>query len=86
MVENLSKLLERDQKIDIIVHKSKNLEDQSKMMRRQAQKVRNQQKMKNIKLWIAIIFALLLVIYFILVFACGGFALSGCFGSEEEPK
>ena len=77
--EDLQKLLNRGQKIDILVRKTETMASLSLEMKNSSKTIRNQMAWKNWKMKILIALVIMGVIYFILVLSCGGFTLSGCF-------
>ena len=71
VVENLDKLLERGEKIGLLVKKTDNMVDLSKGLKTQATSLKRQMWWRNAKLYVAIGIGLALLIYIILVIACG---------------
>ncbi|CAK92556.1 unnamed protein product (macronuclear) [Paramecium tetraurelia] len=83
MMENLDKLLERGEKIDILVEKTNVMVNISTSMKENATTLRRQMWWRNKKMTIILVLVGLLAIYIIMVIACGGFAMHRCFGSSD---
>ena len=71
MLVNLEKLLERGEKIEILVKKSDTMVDLSRDMKEKATKVKRKMWWRNVKMYIIIGFLALIVIYIILGLICG---------------
>ncbi|KAJ5068120.1 vesicle-associated membrane protein [Anaeramoeba ignava] len=80
MSKNIEKVIERGDKIEILVDKTEHLRDQSFKFKRQSTKLKRHMWYKNCKL-IMMIFVVL-IIYFILAGACGGLGLPKCTGKK----
>lgn len=78
MVENLSKLLERDGKIEIIASKAEQLSTTSTTYRKNANKARI--KMRNRRIFMIAMGVVIagLIAFFIAAMVCGGFSFSSC--------
>ncbi|CAD8136641.1 unnamed protein product [Paramecium octaurelia] len=83
MMENLDKILERGEKIDILVQKTDQMVMISTTMKQNATTLRRKMWWRNKKMMIIMILVGILAIYFIMVIACGGFAMHRCFGSND---
>jgi len=80
MIKNIDKVLERGEKIELLVDKTEVLDQHAFKFKKASTKLKRAMWWKNAKLTILIILVLLGVIYFILALACGGASLPGCGG------
>jgi len=85
MVENIDRMLERGEKIELLVDKTDNLSMQAQTFKKKSTNLKRVMCMQNLKLWLIIIFVVLLVIYFITASVCGGLGLPNCVG-KSSPK
>ena len=63
MVENIEKLLDRDEKLSIIATKSNNLNERSKNVNYMVAKIKQQEKMKQYKTMMMIVGGVLVGIF-----------------------
>lgn len=77
--EDLQKLLEREEKIELLVKKTETMSALSLDMVGSTRTIKRAMIWENWKMRICIFFTVLLVIYFIMIMVCGGVTLSGCF-------
>ncbi|KAL6750848.1 R-SNARE protein, VAMP71-family [Haematococcus lacustris] len=77
MIENIEKVLERGEKLDLLVDKTDNLQETAFTFRREARRMRRTMWWRNVKLWFAIGAFLLLLLYTVLAMTCGP-TLSHC--------
>jgi len=78
MIKNIDKVLERGEKIELLVDKTEVLDQHAFKFKKQSRNLKNKLWWKNIKLWILIIVILAAIIYIILAASCGGPALPSC--------
>eukprot|EP01015_Nassula_variabilis_P003901 TRINITY_DN1266_c0_g1_i11.p1 TRINITY_DN1266_c0_g1~~TRINITY_DN1266_c0_g1_i11.p1 ORF type:complete len:220 (+),score=18.59 TRINITY_DN1266_c0_g1_i11:62-721(+) len=78
MVENIDKLLEREERLDILVKKTANMNTMATNIKKKSTEVKRQAQWRSIRLKIIIVLIVLIVIYLVLSIICGGFALKGC--------
>lgn len=78
MIENIDKVLDRGDRLELIVDKTANLQGNTFRFRKQARRFRSNVWWKNFKLMVLLIFALLIIIYIVLAFICHGPALPSC--------
>merc|ERR1712173_499812 len=71
VMESIEKVLDRGEKIELLVHKSDQLDDQARKFNRHSKKLKNRMLWKNIKMTLLLVLVLLVVIYFILALTCG---------------
>jgi len=78
MVENIEKVLDRGEHLELLVKKSEDLHDTTYDFKQKSITLRNQMWWQKTKMTLLIVFICALVLYIILAMACGGFALKGC--------
>jgi len=78
MVTNIEKILERGEKIELLVDKTENLSQSAFKFKKSSTQLKNAMWWKNVKLMIVIVIIVLLVIYVIIAIACGGLAFQDC--------
>lgn len=71
MVENIEKVLARGEKIELLVDKTEELSQTARRFQYQSKNLKDMMWWKNVKMWLIIIFIVLIVIYFIVSFICG---------------
>lgn len=81
MVENINKVLERGEKLDILVDKTNNLQHEAFKFEETATRLKRVMWWKNTKLMIAIIALVLVLIWLIISLACG-FTFQTCTNSS----
>ncbi|ONK60201.1 uncharacterized protein A4U43_C08F15460 [Asparagus officinalis] len=79
MIENIDKVLERGDRLELLVDKTANMQGNTIRFRKQARRFRNTVWWRNVKLTIALILLLLVIIYVVLAFMCHGITLPTCF-------
>ncbi|KAH7671923.1 vesicle-associated membrane protein 7 [Dioscorea alata] len=80
MIENIDKVLERGDRLDLLVDKTANMQGNTMRFRRQARRFRNSVWWRNVKLTVILVLILLIIIYVIVAFACHGVTLPSCIG------
>lgn len=78
MIDNIDKVLERGDRLELLVDKTANMQGNTVRFKRQARRFRNTTWWRNVKLTAALILLLLVIIYVVLVFVCHGFTLPTC--------
>jgi len=78
MIKNIDKVLERGEKIELLVDKTEVLDQHAFKFKKASTKLKRHLWWKNVKLTIIIILFLLAIIYVILAASCGGLALPNC--------
>eukprot|EP00199_Chlamydomonas_sp_CCMP681_P006345 CAMPEP_0119107650 /NCGR_PEP_ID=MMETSP1180-20130426/11522_1 /TAXON_ID=3052 ORGANISM="Chlamydomonas cf sp, Strain CCMP681" /NCGR_SAMPLE_ID=MMETSP1180 /ASSEMBLY_ACC=CAM_ASM_000741 /LENGTH=220 /DNA_ID=CAMNT_0007093167 /DNA_START=11 /DNA_END=673 /DNA_ORIENTATION=+ len=71
MIENIEKVLERGEKLDLLVDKTDNLQETAFTFRREARRLQRTLWWRNKKLMIGVIGSVLLLIYVLLALSCG---------------
>ncbi|CAK8538652.1 unnamed protein product [Lathyrus sativus] len=79
MIENIDKVLDRGDRLELLVDKAANMQGNTFRFRKQARRFRSNVWWRNVKLTIALIVVLLLIAYGVLAFVCHGPALPSCF-------
>ncbi|XP_024964293.1 vesicle-associated membrane protein 711-like [Cynara cardunculus var. scolymus] len=78
MIENIDKVLERGDRLDLLVDKSANMQTNTLRFRKQTRRFRSTVWWRNVKLTIALILLILVIIYVVLAFVCHGLTLPTC--------
>ncbi|KAK2994177.1 hypothetical protein RJ640_018162 [Escallonia rubra] len=78
MIENIDKVLDRGDRLELLVDKTANLQGNTFRFRKQARRFRSTVWWRNVKLTIALILLLLVIVYVVLAFVCHGLALPSC--------
>ncbi|RVW65250.1 Vesicle-associated membrane protein 713 [Vitis vinifera] len=78
MIENIDKVLDRGDRLELLVDKTANMQGNTFRFRKQARRFRSTVWWRNVKLTVALIIILLVIVYVILAFACHGLALPSC--------
>ncbi|KAI4376885.1 hypothetical protein MLD38_014593 [Melastoma candidum] len=78
MIENIDKVLERGDRLELLVDKTANLQGNTFRFRKQARRFRSNVWWRNVQLTVAAIVVLLIIIYVVLAFVCRGVALPSC--------
>ncbi|XP_074574302.1 vesicle-associated membrane protein 711-like [Curcuma longa] len=78
MIENIDKVLERGERLELLVDKTANMQGNTIRFRKQARRFRSTVWWRNIKLTIALILLILVIIYLVLAFLCHGITLPTC--------
>jgi vesicle-associated membrane protein 7 len=90
MVDNIDKMLERGERIELLVDKTENLQSNAFRFKKQSTALKRAMWWKNLKLTLVIVFVVLVVIYFIVALICGGLAFQRCVntakGAEDQTS
>ncbi|XP_031113274.1 vesicle-associated membrane protein 714 [Ipomoea triloba] len=78
MVDNIEKILERGDRIELLVDKTSTMQDNSFHFRKQSKRLRRALWMKNAKLLALLTGLIVLLLYCIIAAFCGGITLSSC--------
>lgn len=78
MIDNIDCLLDRGDKIELLVQKTDMLNDESIKFKKSSKQLKIQYIMKNIRLWVMLAAVLIAVIYIIVAAGCGGPTLPNC--------
>jgi len=71
VLENIDKLLDRGEKIELLVDKTSQLQEETFHFQDKARKMKTKFWWKNVKLWVIIGVLLAVVVFFIIWFICG---------------
>lgn len=80
MIENIDKVLDRGERLELLVDKTSTMQGNTNRFRKQARRFRNTTWWRNVKLTIALIILILVLIYVVLAFVCHGVTLPSCIG------
>mmetsp|Transcript_17320 Transcript_17320/g.51866 ORF Transcript_17320/g.51866 Transcript_17320/m.51866 type:complete len:226 (+) Transcript_17320:241-918(+) len=75
MINNIEQVLDRGERIELLVHKTDSLQAQAFTFRRQSRRLHHHMWWKNVRLTAAIIASVLIVIYLLVAFHCGSLLL-----------
>jgi len=78
MVHNIEKVLERGERMELLVDKTDNLNQQSSQFKKKSTQLKRAMWWKNTKLMILLIFIVLIILFFIIWIACGIPAFQNC--------
>ncbi|KAJ6924789.1 vesicle-associated membrane protein 711-like [Populus alba x Populus x berolinensis] len=78
MIENIDKVLERGDRLELLVDKTANMQGNTFRFRKQARRFSSAVWWRNVKLTVALIILLLVIIYVVLAFVCHGVTLPTC--------
>ncbi|KAL8255922.1 hypothetical protein R6Q59_030989 [Mikania micrantha] len=79
MIQNIDKVLERGDRLESLVDKTANMQNNTFRFRKQSRRFRNTMWWQNVKLMVAFGFLLLLIVYIVVAFVCHGPSLPACF-------
>ena len=77
--EDLQRLIDRGEKIEVLVNKTETMASLSLDMRDASKTIKNEMFWKNWKFKVLIIILAFVLVYFVMAAFCGGLSLSGCF-------
>lgn len=78
MIENIDKVLERGDRLEVLVDKTANIQNKAFRFRKQTRQFRSAIWWRNVKLVCALIILILIVIYVVLAIVCHGVTLPSC--------
>lgn len=78
MIENIDKVLERGDRLELLVDKTSTMQNNTFRFRKQTRRFKNAVWWRNVKLTVAAIILLLIIIYVVLAFVCHGPLLPSC--------
>merc|ERR1719217_840588 len=73
MMDNIEKVLDRGEKIELLVDKTENLRTQADAFQRTGRRLRSKMWWQNLKMKLIVALILLTVIFVIFMIACNGF-------------
>ncbi|KAL8129981.1 hypothetical protein V2J09_019136 [Rumex salicifolius] len=78
MVDNIDKILERGDRIELLVDKTATMQDSAFHFRKQSKRLRRALWLKNAKLLVWLTILIVVVLYIIIAACCGGITLPNC--------
>ncbi|EFJ06041.1 hypothetical protein SELMODRAFT_162639 [Selaginella moellendorffii] len=78
MVENIDKVLERGDRIELLVDKTSTMQDNSFRFKKQSRRLQQAMWMKNAKLLACMTCLIVFLLYIVIAMFCGGLGLSSC--------
>lgn len=84
MLENIDKILERGEKIDLLVEKSEELNESAFTFQRSAKELKKTMLCKRIKTAICAFIVFLICVLFLSIVFCGGFAFKNCKNDDDD--
>jgi len=78
MVHNIEKVLERGERIELLVDKTENLNQNAFKFKKASTQLKRSMWWKNVKIMIILIVVILVVVYFIVAMACHGLLFQKC--------
>ncbi|OXU29756.1 hypothetical protein TSAR_014806 [Trichomalopsis sarcophagae] len=82
MVKNIDNLAMRGERLELLVNKTENLSNNSVTFRKSSRNLARSLFWKNVKMYVILGAALIIVIYVILALSCGGLGLPKCVSSN----
>ncbi len=79
-------VLERGEKLDLLVEKTEALDHNAFKFERSAKKVKDVMLWKRIKFYLCIFVTTIISIYILLIFICGGPALTKCVDKSDDKS
>uniref|UniRef100_A0A6B2LEZ5 V-SNARE coiled-coil homology domain-containing protein n=1 Tax=Arcella intermedia TaxID=1963864 RepID=A0A6B2LEZ5_9EUKA len=86
MVKNIDKVLERGQKIELLVEQTEQLTSSSFQFKKKSTELKRVMWWKNAKLMVIIVVFIIILIYVIVAVACGGPLLDKCVHGSPAPS
>lgn len=78
MVQNIEKVLERGERIELLVDRTEQLNQQGFQFKKKATQVKRRMWWKSVKVLVILIFVLMVIAYAAIAVGCGGLAFQGC--------
>ncbi|XP_019414124.1 PREDICTED: vesicle-associated membrane protein 714-like [Lupinus angustifolius] len=78
MMDNIEKILERGDRIELLVDKTSTMQDSAFHFRKQSKRLRRALWIKNFKLLVLLTLLIVLFLYLIIAACCGGITLPSC--------
>ena len=83
MVQNIEMVLERGEKLELLVDKTEQLQTQAFTFQRGARRLANEMWWKKIKCYLLVFFVVAIIIWIISMIACGGPAYKDCKDDDD---
>lgn len=84
MVQNIEKVLERGERIELLVDRTENLNQTAFQFKKKATQVKRRMWWKNVKVLVILVIVVLVIAYAATAVACGGFAFQGCIKTASK--
>jgi vesicle-associated membrane protein 7 len=84
MVHNIEKVLERGERIELLVDKTENLNQSAFKFKKSSTQLKRAMWWKNVKIMIILILVILAIVYFVAAMACGGLTFKRCVNKAKE--
>lgn len=84
MVQNIERVLERGERIELLVDRTENLNQTAFKFKKQSTQLKRAMWFKNVKIMIILIFVILVIVYFVVALACGGLAFQSCVNASKK--
>lgn len=78
MVQNIEKMLDRGERIELLVNKTEDLSANAFKFKKSSTSLKRAMWCKNVKLTILLVVIAIVVVYFIVALSCGGLAFQRC--------
>jgi len=78
MVQNIEKVLERGERIELLVNKTETLSNNAFKFKKSSTALKRSMWWKNVKLILLIVFIFIIILYIIIAIICKGLAFQGC--------
>jgi len=78
MVQNIEKVLERGERIELLVDRTENLNQTAFQFKKKSTQVKRRMWWKSVKVMVILIFVLLIIAYAAVAVGCGGLAFQRC--------
>jgi vesicle-associated membrane protein 7 len=78
MVQNIEKVLERGERIELLVDRTENLNQTAFQFKKKSTQVKRRMWWKNVKVMVILVVVVLVIVYAAVAVACGGFTLPTC--------
>jgi len=84
MVHNIEKVLERGERIELLVDKTENLNNSAFKFKKSSTQLKRAMWWKNVKIMVILAVVILAIIYFVVAMACGGLTFKTCVDKAKE--
>lgn len=84
MVQNIEKVLERGERIELLVDKTENLNQNAFKFKKASTQLKRSMWWKNVKIMIILAIVILVVVYFITAMACKGLLFQKCISKGKD--
>jgi vesicle-associated membrane protein 7 len=78
MMENIDRVLERGEKLEIMVEKSEKLEEHAKIFQKRGTDLKRHFCVQNAKWMVLLAIVVIVIVFIIVLVACGGFTFDKC--------